>query len=80
MLAFILSLIALSMVVWGRGLLTHRYRIRAITKCHERALREVGSGRDPFAQWKPYDEGMTYNQMIFDLTKWTFKDFYPELA
>lgn len=53
-------------------------RINIVTKTRLRAIGVIYAYKD----WQEKKELLinpSYNEMVFDLTKWTFKQFYPEL-
>lgn len=72
--ALYFTLLALCALMLVRNELTFRVRMRAIDLIHE---------IEPHEAWRTAHQkfmSVTYESMMYDLRKWTFKQFYPELA
>lgn len=58
-----------------------RWNMRAIDVCYENAMTAIKNHTYTCHEdyWKDYDS-VSYHRMIFDLTKWSFKAFFPTLV
>lgn len=73
---------ALSFVMLIRNELVFTWRQRATDICHQNAQKripelEFHSWRK---EWNPYENGPSYNAMLWQLNKWSFEAFYPGLV
>lgn len=74
MAAFLLTSIALLLLFVIRNELTYRMRMAATD------VLETLIGTDDFEIEFDRFKAASYESMMFDLRKWTFKQFYPSLA
>lgn len=67
-----LAFVVVAVLLLIRNELVYRYRIRAIDS--------LPIGSDQFwTKYSYYESRGTYRQQLFDLTRWTYKQFYPAL-
>jgi len=69
---------ALVVLPFVRIEIVYRARIKAIYIAHERAIADINNGNYGWMRHYREIEG-DKTWMLFDLRKWTFKQFYPDL-
>ena len=78
-LCLVLFAMAMIVIAMFRNHLVFKYRIRAIREISKKAKAAIDSDGD----WRKYyiklDNCDTYNKMLLNLRKWTYKQFYPDL-
>jgi hypothetical protein len=74
-----LTLIVLIMLMFVRQGIVFICRIKEIHRIHNEAIDALHAGKlyDPESMWKSFKNGPTADQQALDLTKWTYKQFYP---
>lgn len=58
-----------------------RYRMRRNSEVHQANLARIRNHDFRVTRWAdtlPYDCGMSYDDMLYDWCKWTYKQFFPE--
>lgn len=80
--ALIWTIMALSCVLGVRNHLVFKYRMRRLDEIHTFCLRSIAFDQiDCMPEIdRRYDEidNPSYNMMVFDITKWTYRQFYPK--
>jgi len=63
-----------------RNDLVFNYKTRALKMTSEKSIKAI---LDDYPNWEKfynlYESYGSYNKMMLNLKKWTFKDFYPDL-
>lgn len=73
------SFLVLLSLLMLRNAIVFRVRKKAIGIASKKALAAIDQHDPDYLKfWLPV-EALSYEAMMFDLTKWTFKQFYPEL-
>lgn len=75
----LLTIIALLMLALFRNALVFMYSIKAIRITKENSSRDIEIGGDWMRHWDKYHQYDSHTKMLFDIRKWTFKQFYPDL-
>lgn len=76
MIEIVLTFICLSILILIRNEVVYRARGKAIDVAYAKSL-PIPYNEDweePFRQYREYG---SYEKMLFSLTKWQYKDFYP---
>ena len=60
-----------------RNEIVARCRLRATNYCHDKSMAMIGTGGDWRALYEEKDGYGSYDDMLFDLSKWTYNQFYP---
>lgn len=76
--AIFLTWICLWVIVIIRLVITHRIRIAQLDINHDRTVEAIHRRENHLKFHESFDNGPSYDAMIFDLTKWTRKQFYGE--
>lgn len=74
----ILAVIGLLVLIFVRIELVYRAGMKAIHIAHERAIADIDNGNDGWMRHYREIEGDN-KWMLFDIRKWTFTQFYPDL-
>ena len=54
--------------------------LKAIDLVHEKQIKDINNGIYPGdKRYRDLNAVANYNKMLFDISKWTFKQFYPDL-
>ena len=80
--ALLWSVYCLYLLWVTRSIFVDRARMRAVDAMIIHAVRDALNGTIKPGEYEitvNLDKYQTRKQMIFDLTKWTFKQFYPDL-
>jgi hypothetical protein len=88
---FVWTLIVASLLMQVRNHFVYRARMQAralagkeVDRRIKFALAKPDENRPPhdwvFAPYRWLDDGPSYDAQMWDLTKWRFRDFYPELV
>jgi hypothetical protein len=75
-IAFYLTLMALVVVLLVRNELTFRMRSRRYDEIHAHNVRLIEMGGIP--DLNAYDDMPSYEAMLFDVRRWTYRQFYPQ--
>ncbi len=59
--------------------LLYLLRVERIHAIRKQAIRTIYYSKDWTKARQHFTRGPTYTEMVWQLRKWTFKDFYPEL-
>ena len=74
-----LFVMAMMVIFRFRNRLVHEYRMKAIKETSKKAKAAIKNDGD----WEKYyiklDNYDTYNKMVLDIRKWTYRQFYPDL-
>lgn len=62
-----------------RNELVYRHRLRAINKTYEKSREAINKGDEWEIFYDDLESRGSYLSMIFDLTKWSYHAFYPDL-
>ena len=73
------TIIGLSLFMIVRTSIISKIRLKAIDISSELDLREIRSGLTYKNRLKAFNAGQSFDSMIFDLTKWSLKQCYPDL-
>lgn len=80
-IAITLTFVVLWVVMMIRIRLVHDARMRRLDEVHAEVMRLINARSPDWRKpWRVFDEGPSYDRMLFDLTRWTYKQFYPEAA
>ena len=66
------------LMVIVRNELVYRMRIRRIDEIHEFIVNATDTQLFDARAYKDFRDGPTYDQMVWDLRKWTYRQFYPD--
>ena len=79
-LCLVLFVMAMMVITAVRIRLVYKYQIRALEKTRRKARAAINFLD---ADWEKYytklDSYGTYNKMMLDVRKWTYRQFYPDL-
>lgn len=75
-------------VFWGflllfRNLLMYKHSQKACYLVYQSNLKKIDNNEefDSSVEWKPVDTFIDeWGVLLFDLTKWNFKDFFPKIS
>lgn len=76
----IIAIYLVCMAVIVFSLFMASVRNDVVYKARIKAINIVYSGEDWVARRKLFSKAGTYDQMMWQFTKWRMKDFFPELA
>lgn len=83
MVEFMQTIAVLGMVMIARTHLCFRIRMKAMQLAHEENLRRLGTEADllefPIVR-EIRGTGPSYSAMVFDIRRWTLRQFYPDIA
>jgi hypothetical protein len=74
--ALALTLLALSALLIVRNHLVYRAVSRRTEEIHEHNFQAIEAGK--YDALLSYSAVGHYDSMLFDITKWTYRQFYPE--
>lgn len=72
-----LTIFGLCLVTVIRSFLAFRIGMKRLNYIHERNRKALDNGTYNKSMMADYDM-VNHNAMVFDLTKWTYKQFFPE--
>lgn len=62
-----------------RNVLIYKFRTKALKKTTEEARAAVIRGEDWKIYFKKYDNCESYSCMFYDITRWKYRQFYPDI-
>ena len=71
--------LALCFISLYRNELIYKYRGKALEKIGKLADEAILRKEDWTEYFRKYDEYGGYQQMFFDITRWRYRSFYPDL-
>ncbi len=78
MIPIVLTIISLTLLFMVRNDIVYKAHMRALDVAHEKTKALIRARKHDYL--KPLEEYMafgSYDKMLFDLTKWRYRDFYP---
>ena len=79
-LLIVYTISALCFILIIRNIIVFKCRQRALRITSRLAQTEIDIGGDFYACYRRYDAYGSYEKMLFSITKWTFNQFYPDIA
>jgi hypothetical protein len=80
MILLVFTWIVVPVLFIYRSELTYRHKARSRELIRAAPRYEQQNLIDKYFQWEYWQRPYGYGYMTFNLTKWTFEQFYPELA
>lgn len=78
-LLLFVCLACISLFYLLRDATVHAIRSAEIHRAGCEAQLRVHQGVDWRPAWDAYEHGPSYFEMVFDITKWTHRQFYPQV-
>jgi len=78
-LAILLSMIIICLILLVRNELVFRVRQKALKIISKKAKIAIKNNENWEKSYTEYDLNDSYDKMFFDLTKWSFNQFYPNI-
>ena len=80
LLAFIIVISVVFLIIGlYRNRLVYKYRNAALKEVSALAHRAIDKGEDWRVHHEKFDNHASYDSMFWDLSKWSYSDFYPDI-
>jgi len=66
-------------VAFWRNNLIYKYRLRALNTISQKAEAAADRREEWHFYYYKFDEYGTYSEMLFDITRWRYRSFFPDI-
>lgn len=78
-LALLLAGLGLCVLAAMRNFLVFKVRMHRLDEIYSANIKAIHEGRMPPYAYDRYHDTQSYDEQLIDLTKWTYRQFYPEV-
>jgi hypothetical protein len=78
MSALLYTVLAIGALLLIRNELVYKMNMRRIAEIHAAIQRAIDQGQFAYSMFAAYDEMPSYDAQLFDLSKWSYAQFFPK--